>query len=194
MAKDPLESSKPLSPETRYGNTAIAFHWAVFVLVVIVGTLGLLHDDWPRTTQSYWINLHALLGLFLWAVLIARVGWRVTHAPPLLPNNADSLARRFSAPVHFALYGLLFVAPILGFVTFIYHGRIFDFGFFHVDFGIKKNRAVFAPTEDLHGYLAYALFALAGLHAAPALWHQFYLRDGVLLRMWPRGEPRHVDR
>jgi hypothetical protein len=32
-------------------------------------------------------------------------------------------------------------------VTFIYHGRIFDFGLFHIDFGIKKNRAVFEPTH-----------------------------------------------
>jgi cytochrome b561 len=196
MTEDPLESSKSISPDTRYGNAAIAFHWIVFVLVVTVGILGLLHDDWPKATQSYWINVHALLGLFLWGVLIARLAWRIRHAPPLLPKNVGSLARRFSSPVHFALYGLLFVTPVLGFITFIYHGRIFDFGLFQIDFGIKKNRTVFEPTEDFHGYLAYALFTLAGLHAAAALWHQFYLRDGVLLRMWPRksGGPTHLER
>jgi cytochrome b561 len=92
--------------------------------------------------------------------------------------------------VHWALYALMFVTPIVGIVTFIWHGRIFDFGVFHLDFGVKSNRAVFHPTEDIHGYLAYAIFALAGVHAAAALWHHFFQRDGVLGRMWPMGEER----
>jgi cytochrome b561 len=79
----------------------------------------------------------------------------------------------------------MFVIPIIGFVTFVYHGRVFNFGAFEINLGVKKNRAIFGPTEDIHGYLAYALFALAGLHALAALWHRFFLRDGVLARMWP---------
>ena len=52
----------------------------------------------------------------------------------------------------------MFIIPIIGFVTFIYHGRVFHFGFFDLNFGIKKDPAIFEPTEDIHGYLAYALF------------------------------------
>jgi cytochrome b561 len=60
-----------------------------------------------------------------------------------------------------------------------------------LNFGVKKNRAIFEPTEDIHGYLAYALFAIAGLHALAALWHQLVLHDGVLARIWPaRGESK----
>lgn len=53
--------------------------------------------------------------------------------------------------------------------------------------GVRRNRAIFHPTEDIHGYLAYTLFALAGLHVLAALWHQYVRRDGVLQRMWPWG-------
>jgi cytochrome b561 len=185
MTIDPLGSNRPLPPVRRYDGGAMAFHWAMFVLVVIVGILGLLHDSWPKQTQAFWINVHALIGLFLWAVLIARLGWRYVHAPPVLPDSVGSFARRFSSPVHWLLYALLFITPVLGFVTFVYHGRVFDFGLFQINPGVAKNRAIFHPTEDIHGYLAYAVFGLAGLHALAALWHQFYLRDGVLLRMWP---------
>ncbi len=185
MATDPLETSRRLHQPGRYDAAAIAFHWLTFVLVVIVGVLGLLHDDWPKRTQSFWINIHAVLGLLLWVLLMVRVTWRLRHRPPALPEDSSRFTRRFSSPVHMALYALLFVIPVLGIVTFVYHGRIFDFGVFQVDFGIKKNRAVFAPTEDIHGYLAYTLFTLASLHAAAALWHHFYLRDGILRRMWP---------
>jgi len=185
MAIDPLESSHPLQPAAHYRLGAIAFHWAMFVLVVIVGVLGLLHDSWPKQTQAFWINVHALIGILLWVVLLARFGYRLRYSPPTLPASIGAFSRRVSSPVHLALYALMFVIPIIGFVTFIYHGRIFHFGLFDLNFGIKKNRAIFEPTEDIHGYLAYALFALAGLHALAALWHHFALRDGVLARIWP---------
>jgi len=65
------------------------------------------------------------------------------------------------------------------------HGRSLDLGVLSIHFGVRKDRAIFEPTEDLHGYLAYALFALAGIHALAALWHHFIRRDAVLKRMWP---------
>jgi cytochrome b561 len=180
----PLQSTPP----ERYGSVAILFHWSMFALVVVVGVLGLLHDSWPKKTQAFWINVHAIIGLILWSLLIARFSWRLAHTPPLLPAEAGAFSRRLSAPVHFALYALMFVIPIIGIVTFIWHGRAFNFGIFQIDFGVKSNRAVFHPTEDIHGYLAYALFALAGVHALAALWHHFMKHDGVLRRMWPIGK------
>jgi cytochrome b561 len=193
MPTDPLESLRPLPTGVRYGSGAMAFHWSMFVLVVVVGILGLLHDDWPKQTQAFWINVHAMIGLLLWLVLIARMGWRMRHAPPSLPADVGALSRRFSSPVHWALYLLMFITPVIGVVTFVYHGRVFDFGLFQIDPGVKSNRAVFHPTEDIHGYLAYAIFAIAGLHALAALWHRFILRDGVLARMWPFGVSKPAD-
>jgi cytochrome b561 len=185
MAADPLETSPPLQQTERYRLGAIAFHWAMFVLVVVVGVLGLLHDSWPKQTQAFWINVHALIGILLWLVLLARFGYRLRHFPPTLPSDVGAFSRRFSGPLHLVLYALMFLIPIIGFVTFIFHGRVFHFGLFDLNFGIKKNPAIFEPTEDVHGYLAYALFALAALHALAALWHHFGLHDGVLARMWP---------
>lgn len=183
---DPLHATAALPEGERYGPAAIAFHWSAFVLVLLVGTLGLLHDSWPDdATQAFWVNIHALLGLTLWALTLARFAWRLRHTPPSLPEGVGELTRRWSAPLHLALYALLFVVPILGIITFIWHGRAFDLGLFRVDFHVPKNRAVFHPTEDWHGYLAYALFTLAGLHALAALWHRFVLHDGVLARIWP---------
>jgi cytochrome b561 len=172
-----------------YTPGAKAFHWLMFVLVVVVGVLGLLHDSWPDRTQAFWINVHALCGLLLWAVLFARFWWRVRHVPPSLPPDIGEFSRRLSGPVHLALYLLMFVIPILGIVTFVWHGRALDLGVIQVNFGVRKNPAVFHPTEDIHGYLAYGLFGLAGIHALAALWHHFVRHDGVLRRMWPAKSP-----
>jgi cytochrome b561 len=175
----------PAVSAVRYSGGAIAFHWSMAVLILVVGTLGLLHDSWPKATQSFWINLHALIGLLVFALLLARLGWRARHPPPPLPPETGALSRRLSRPVHAFMYGLLFVIPLFGIVTFIWHGRVFDLGLFKIDLGVRKNPAIFHPTEDIHGYLAYALFALAGIHIAAALWHQFVRRDHLLRRMWP---------
>ncbi len=180
-----MESREYSNPSASYGSGAIIFHWLMFVLVVCAGVLGLLHDSWPKQTQKFWINIHALIGLALWFTLFARFWWRRQHPPPPLMQSVGAFSRRASSLMHFGLYALLFITPIVGIITFVYHGRVLDFGIFKIDFGIKSNRAVFHPTEDLHGYLAYALFALAGIHALAALWHQFILRDGLLDRMWP---------
>jgi cytochrome b561 len=171
----------------RYDRGAITFHWIMVVLIAVAGTLGLLHDSFPEQSHNFWINVHALTGLGIWVLLIARFAWRQRHPPPELPPDSGELARRFARPVHLLLYALIFITPVVGFVTFVWHGRAFDFGLFRVDFGVAKNRAVFAPTEDIHGYLAYALFALVGVHALAALWHHFYRRDRLLARMWPAG-------
>jgi cytochrome b561 len=187
-AAQPMQFATPSKAVESYGTGAVAFHWTMFLLVVVVGVLGLLHDDWPKQTQAFWINIHVMLGLLLWLTLIARFWWRSRHAPPPLPPEVGNLSRRLSGPVHLTLYALMFITPIVGVVTFIWHGRVFDFGLFHLDLGVRSNKAVFRPTEDLHGYLAYAIFALAGIHAVAALWHHFVLRDGVLGRMWAQRE------
>src|SRR3984893_17937634 len=92
----------------RYGAGAVAFHWTTFLLVVVVGVLGLLHDTWPKRTQGFWVNVHAMLGLLLWATLIAHFWWRTRHQPPALPSEVSELSRRLSGPVHWALYALMF--------------------------------------------------------------------------------------
>ena len=175
--------------ELRYTRGAMALHWIMAALIVVVGVLGLLHDSWPRRSQAFWIDLHALIGLGVWALIVVRLGWRLGHPPPALPPEIGVLPRKLSYALHLLLYLLVFVTPLIGIVTFIWHGRAFDFGLFKVDFGVRSNRAIFHPTEDIHGYLAYTLFGLIGIHLLAALWHQFVRRDRLLQRMWFASAP-----
>src|ERR1700692_3240410 len=71
MTSQSNRSVPPSRGVESYGTGAIAFHWTMFLLIVGVGVLGLLHDSWPKLTQAFWINIHAMLGLLLWLMLIA---------------------------------------------------------------------------------------------------------------------------
>ena len=87
-----------------YGRGAIAFHWTVALLLILVGLLGLLHDSWPKRSHEFWINIHALFGLVLWAAVLARFCWRVAHTP-----HYDGVKRGEPEPAVIALFG---IAPV----------------------------------------------------------------------------------
>ena len=172
---------------TRYGSTAVGFHWAVAALVVFLGTLGLLFDDIPKESRPFWINVHGCVGLVYFALVIARLVWRTSHKPPDLPPDIGEFDRRTSLAAHHLLYVLMVLIPIFGIVAYVWHGRAFDYGFAQLNFGVASNPNVFHPAEDVHQVLAYCLFGVAALHAAAALYHHFVRRNGVLLRILPGG-------
>jgi len=185
--RDIVAGQKLAPAAERYGAGAIAFHWTVAALIVFLGALGLLFDDIPKEARPFWINVHGSVGLVYFALVIARLGWRATHKAPDLPPDIGEFTRRTSLAAHHFLYALMLAVPVLGIVAFVWHGRAFNYGLFQLDFGVASNPGVFHPAEDIHQWLAYALFALAGLHAAAALWHHHVRRDGVLMRMMPDG-------
>lgn len=189
MVSHSSEVPQSTAPAERYGTAAIALHWCTAALLIWVGVLGLLHDSWPKKTQSFWINIHALSGLLLWVLVIARLWWRTHEPPPALPPGVGEFSRRLARVMHGLLYALMLTIPILGIITFIWHGRAFDFGLFQLNFGVRSNRAIFHPTEDVHGYLAYILFAFAAAHVSAALFHHFVRHNDVLRRMWPSNSP-----
>jgi cytochrome b561 len=173
------------SAVSRYSPVAQSLHWIMAALILFSGILGLLLDDWPKASKLFWINIHAQVGLLVLVLLLARIWWRRTHTPPELPPEVSDISRRVSHPAHLLIYALMLVTPLVGIVAFVWHARVFDFGLFSIDFGVKSNGPVYHQAEDIHLWLTYGLFALVAGHAVAALWHHFISRDAVLLRMLP---------
>ena len=171
----------------RYDGGAIAFHWTVAAFILFMGGLGLLFDDIPKDSRPFWINVHGSVGLIYLALAIGRLAWRAGHRPPPLPVDVGAFSRRASSATHHLLYALMLLTPVVGFVAYVWHGKSFNYGLFQLNLGVSSDRAVFEPAEEVHQLLAYALFALVGLHILGALWHQYFRRDGVLLRILPGG-------
>lgn len=179
-------NSNEILPD-RYDPVAIHLHWIVAILMAFVGGVGLTFKYFPRSAQAFWLNMHAVVGLLFFTLVVVRLVWRLKRRPPELPASAGEIARRFSAPFHALIYALMIAIPPIGIVAFVWHERAFNFGLFVVDFGVRYNRPVFHPAQDYHRWLVYALFATVAVHAAAALWHQFVRRDGLIERMWPMG-------
>jgi cytochrome b561 len=171
---------------TSYSGTAKALHWTILVLLIaqfiFAWTMPHIGRNTPVTTL---ISLHFTFGIIIMAVAVVRLVWRVTHAPP----PQEDLPRWqivLSHIVHWLLYLLLFVVPVLGWMDASRRGMPVEM------FGLElpKLLATRAPgwgwTGDVHGLLAnYAMLALVALHVVAALYHYFVRHDGVLQRMLP---------
>ncbi|HEY4403691.1 MAG TPA: cytochrome b [Xanthobacteraceae bacterium] len=183
-----------MRPSSSYSPVAITLHWIMAALILYAGIHGLLLDGWAKETKLFWINIHALVGLSVLALLLVRMWWRWNHAPPELPADVSEFSRRVSHPAHLLIYALMFVTPIVGIVAFVWHGRVLNFGLFTLDLGVKSNGPVYHQAEDIHLWLTYGLFALIAGHAVAALWHHFIDRDTVLTRMLPGLSPPQAKR
>lgn len=132
----------------RYSGFAQALHWLIALMILAAFALALSFDSIPRATRPWWINLHTVTGLLLFALVLLRLVWRMGHQPPPLPQGTSALTRRSSTVMHHTLYLLMLVIPVIGIVAYVWHGRVFDFGLFKLDFGVASSKAVYDPAEQ----------------------------------------------
>lgn len=178
------------APAAGYTPVAKLLHWLVVVLIVAQFVLAYLMPHIGRDTKpNAVINLHFSFGLVILAVVILRLVWRWTHREPT-PLDGIPPAFVWSARiVHYALYLLLIVIPVLGWMNASWRG--FDvsvFGLFTLPRLMGTRAPGFAWTGDVHVSLSwYFMLVFIGIHVAAALYHALVRRDGVLARMLPGG-------
>lgn len=167
-----------------YGWVTRAFHWTMALYVFGMFGLGI----WMRTLGYYdpWYQpapeLHKALGIVLIALFVLRVIWRAANPQPL-PLSTQEWERRVGEAVHWALYLLILALAVTGYLYSTGDGKAISvFGLFELPVLIQlKPLADFAG--NVHEILAYAIIALAALHAMAALKHHFVDRDATLRRM-----------
>ena len=170
----------------RYTRTAIVLHWSIAALVLAQIALGAYMQTIAKVTVGPRVdayNLHKSLGMTILALMLARIAWRLAHAPPPLPPMPRW--QRAAAHVsHAALYVALVAQPLIGFAGSVASGypvRLFG-----------RTLPPMWPRDDAlkdalsraHLVVAIVLVAAIAVHVAAALRHAFR-RDGVLQRMLP---------
>lgn len=170
-----------------YNATAKWLHWLIVALLIAQFVVAWTMPHMRRDTQpDTLINLHFSIGMVILLVAVVRLAWRLTHAEPLPEDGLPPWQLHTARIVHWLLYALLLVVPVLGWINASWRG--FPVIMFGLEFPrlIGTRAAGWAWTGDVHGLLAnYAMLALVGLHVAAGLYHYFVRRDGVLQRMLP---------
>lgn len=172
---------------TRHHPLTRAFHWFVVVAVAIMVPAGITMTSEPLVHFADPIYvLHKGLGAVLLIVVPLRLGWRLLRPPPPLPDAVPAGQARVMGRTHAALYALLLVMVLSGYVRTVAGG-----------FPIELLEAVGVPpllpeseraarvALVTHQLTAYALVMLVAVHAGAAVHDWKFGRKGIWRRMWP---------
>jgi cytochrome b561 len=171
----------------RYDRVAVALHWAIgLALLAQIGFGFALDTLAPRATpaRAGVINLHKSTGIVLGLLIVARLAWRLRHAPPPWPATLSAMQQRAATLGHRALYACMLLMPLSGYVAsnFSRYGVRF-FGHPWPPWG-PDLPAVYAFFNGVHVVTAFLFSALVAGHIAVAAWHAWVRDDGVFARIW----------
>jgi cytochrome b561 len=178
---------------SRYTRFAVLLHWIVAAIVLVQYPLGWWMQTLakqPPGPRAEMFNLHKSIGLAVLALMIARLAWRLGHAPPALPAMPRWQAVLARA-THWLFYALLIGLPLSGYLGSVFSGYPVKF------FGVTlpawgaKDTALKDAMSTAHLMLTWALLGVFGLHVLGVIDHLVLKKDGLLQRMgWAAPLPR----
>jgi cytochrome b561 len=174
-------------PRTRYDAVAQTLHWVIAALIVTQFVLAWTFDDLPLGMHKLaLVARHKSFGMTVLMLVVVRLGWRLTHTPPLLPATSTPIERFLAQLTHIGFYVLLFVMPLTGWLmSSAKNYSVSWFGLFTWPNLIGQDEANFKILRETHDVLSWVLLGLAILHVLAALKHHFWDKDTVLRRMLP---------
>ena len=178
---------------SRYDALSRAFHWLTAIVVAIAFVLGpehfgrLMHQGMDPATHSD-IVWHETLGILVFVLTLLRLLWvAVRPAAPQVPMAPQM--QLVAKLAHLALWALMLALPITAVLALASEAYPLTLlGGVRIDqmpLIANSSLAKLADWGEVHGFLGDAIMALAGLHAAAAIYHHVVLKDGVLLTMLP---------
>lgn len=174
-----------------YGAAARHMHWATAGAVIVMVPLGLAMS-YRGNTLNVWDDLtnalystHKALGFIVLWLVAGRLTYRLVRGAPPDELTLAWWQKAASHLLHWLLYGLLILVPLLGWIGVSLYPALSVFGLFELPALASPDEAMAGKVLGAHGKLAIAMAFLVSGHAAAALYHHFIRRDGVLRRMLP---------
>jgi cytochrome b561 len=177
-----------------YSRIARQFHWITAGFVVVMIPVGLYMVERGKTTNfdaltNTLYSNHKLFGFILLWIIVARLAWRLIKGAPADEPTLKPWEKTVSHLTHWALYGLLLLVPLLGWIGIsLYPALGIPFGF-SLPALVSPNDKMAGTVFLLHKFGAILLGLLALMHVGAALKHHVVNKDNVLRRMMP-GLPR----
>lgn len=164
----------------RYTSLSIVLHWVHAIIFLFLVSWGWWMVDLPKGPErGFAIGLHKSVGMVAFLVFFVRVVWRFTHKSPqevIVPFYVEKLSKI----VHVCLYLLLFVVPIMGYMSASFTKYNMKF------FGLPLPKVGWLDPEinelfsQVHSFLAWTLVALVVVHIVGAIIHSSSIKRMLL--------------
>lgn len=195
-----------MNSASRYTKTAIVLHWLIAIGIFGMFALGWFMSDLPKeapkqmaydlfnwgiytwqlaegaSPRTFYFNLHKSIGVTLFALIIIRILWRITHKPPALLSSYQAWERKLATGAHHLLYLLMIALPVSGVIMATYSK--YGIKWFGIPF-IKglDNTPMREVFETVHETIGIVVLVVLVLHIGGALKHKFIDKDETMKRM-----------
>jgi cytochrome b561 len=195
-----------MSNTTRYTKTAVFLHWLIAICIFGMFALGWYMSELPKeapkqmaydlfdwgiyswqlseevSPRTFYFNLHKSLGVTIFALILFRILWRVTHKPPALLASYKAWERKLATGTHHLLYLLMVALPLSGIIMATYSK--YGIKWFGAEF-IKglDNTPMRELFKEVHEIIGVIILLVLILHIVGALKHKFIDKDDTLKRM-----------
>ena len=144
-----------------------------------VYTWNLSEEISPRT---FYFNLHKSIGVTIFALILIRILWRITHRPPALLASYKAWESKLASGAHHLLYLLMVALPLSGVIMAIYSKYGIKWFGLELIKGLdnKDMRELFYEAHEIIGLI---ILLVIIVHIIGALKHKFIDKDDTLKRM-----------
>ncbi|MES2214972.1 MAG: cytochrome b [Pseudomonadota bacterium] len=171
--------------ETSYGLVAKAMHWVMAALIIALIAIGYYMTSLEPSDDKWYIyTMHKSTGVLFLILILMRIIFLFLSTQPKLQSKAPSWSIALASINVFLLYFLMLAQPLVGFLGSLTAGR--DVSFYNI-FTIKafgEYKQISSILWNMHSILPYLLIACIVAHLLGALYHQFFLKDNIMRRMW----------
>ncbi|MBE9476511.1 MAG: cytochrome b [Proteobacteria bacterium] len=172
---------------TSYGLVAKLLHWCLAAALWGMFLFGRsIASMKPALDNIHLYGWHKSIGILLLTLILFRLLWRIISPPPkiIIESTTPKAQIYLAHGVHFSLYILMLVTPLLGWLASSATGfEMRFFGSFKIPPIIPEDPAIEELLFSLHGLSATLLVALSVLHLCAALYRHFIKKDDTLRRM-----------
>ena len=146
----------------------------------------MLEEGLARPVQDRLFIFHKNIGVVIFVLVVARIVYRAFNPPPPLPDTVPLVQQRIATATHIALYALLLVMTMSGYVYVVAGGFPLE-GLDAIGFPrlVPENKPLADAAQATHLVTRFLLITLIALHVGAALYHWVIRKDGVFQRMVP---------
>ncbi len=190
----------------RYSKVAILLHWLIAFAIFGMFALGWYMSELPKeapkqmffdlfdwgvytwqlaeeaSPRTFYFNLHKSIGVTVFALIVLRLFWRITHKPPAMLASYKVWERKLATGTHHFLYLLMVAIPLSGIIMATYSK--YGVKWFGLDLiaGLddKNMRDIFKEVHEIVGFI---MLILLVLHIVGAIKHKLMDKDDTMKRM-----------
>lgn len=173
------------SPNPRYSPSSLALHWAMVLLFMAVYVLINLAEGFEKGSPQRQAarDWHGMFGLLIFALVWLRIALRVLGTTPPIQPPPSVLMEKLAKLGHLALYGLMVLLPLLGWLLLSARGKPIPFFGLELPALMAPDKGLGRTIKEIHELGGNLGYLLIGGHAAAALFHHYVVKDNTLLRM-----------